>query len=81
MDRALEVQHLMARRGQHRVPDLMIAAAADVGGATLLHYDGDFDRIAEGDGAGDEVDRRTGHGRLTPTPGSAELEPASEREV
>lgn len=49
MDRALEVQHLLARRGQHRtpLPDLMIAAAAEVHGAVILHYDSDFDRIAE----------------------------------
>jgi predicted nucleic acid-binding protein len=48
MDRALEVQHLLARRGQHRtpLPDLMIAAAAEVHGAVVLHYDRDFDRIA-----------------------------------
>lgn len=49
MDRALEVQHLLARRGQHRtpLPDLMIAAAAEINEAVVLHYDSDFDRIAE----------------------------------
>jgi len=48
MDRAMEVQHLLAKRGQHRIPlpDLMIAAAAEVAEAVLLHYDSDFDRIA-----------------------------------
>jgi predicted nucleic acid-binding protein len=47
MDRALEVQHLLARRGQHRtpLPDLMVAAAAEVNEAVVLHYDSDFDRI------------------------------------
>lgn len=48
MDRAMEVQGLLARRGRHRLPlaDLMIAATAEVHGATVLHYDHDFDHIA-----------------------------------
>lgn len=48
MDRAMEVQHLLARKGQHRVPlpDLVIAATAEVHEATVLHYDHDFDVIA-----------------------------------
>ena len=48
MDRALEVQHALARRGQHRLslPDLIIAATAEIGGAIVLHYDDDFDLIA-----------------------------------
>lgn len=47
MDRAMEVQHLLAKRGQHRLPlpDLIIAAAAEVHGATVLHYDHDYDLI------------------------------------
>lgn len=47
-DRALEVQRLLARRGQHRrpLPDLLIAATAEVHGLTVLHYDADFDLIA-----------------------------------
>lgn len=46
--RAVEVQGLLALRGQHRVPipDLIIAAAAEHAGMVLLHYDSDFDRIA-----------------------------------
>ena len=46
--RAVEVQGLLAERGQHRVPipDLIIAAAAEEAGMVLLHYDADFDRIA-----------------------------------
>ncbi len=46
--RAIEVQGELAKRGQHRLPlpDLLIAAAAEAAGATLLHYDADFDRIA-----------------------------------
>ena len=46
--RALDVQHLLARRGQHRVPvpDLLIAATAEVNGVAVIHYDADYDRIA-----------------------------------
>ena len=45
--RAIEVQGLLALRGQHRVPipDLIIAAAAEHAEMVLLHYDADFDRI------------------------------------
>lgn len=48
-DRAVEVQLLLADRGQHRapsIPDLLIAAAAELGGLTVLHVDKDFDLIA-----------------------------------
>lgn len=48
-DRALEVLTLLADRGQHRapsVPDLIIAAAAELAGLTVLHCDKDFDLIA-----------------------------------
>jgi predicted nucleic acid-binding protein len=48
-DRALEVQTLLADRGQHRdpsIPDLLIAATAELAGLTLLHVDKDFDTIA-----------------------------------
>ena len=49
LDRALEVQGLLADRGQHRlpIPDLVIAAAAESAGLTVLHYDADFERIAD----------------------------------
>ena len=49
MDRALEVQGLLARRGQHRVPipDLIRAAAAESVRLAVLHYDADFERIAK----------------------------------
>lgn len=45
--RALEVQHRLARRGQHRVPvpDLLIAATAEINGVAVIHYDADYDRI------------------------------------
>lgn len=48
--RAVEVQGILARRGQHRAPsvaDLLIAATAEVAGLTVLHNDKDFDLIAE----------------------------------
>lgn len=49
LDRAVEVQGLLAERGQHRganIPDLVVAAAAERAGLTVLHYDADFDLIA-----------------------------------
>lgn len=48
-DRALQVQMLLASKGQHRapsIPDLIIAAAAELAGLTVLHLDKDFDLIA-----------------------------------
>jgi predicted nucleic acid-binding protein len=48
--RAVEVQGLLARRAQHRsvsIPDLLVAATAERNAVTVLHYDGDYDRIAE----------------------------------
>lgn len=46
--RALQVQRLLARDSQRgrKIPDLLIAAAAEDVDATVLHYDADFDRIA-----------------------------------
>ena len=49
-DRAVEVLTLLADRGQHRapsIPDLIIAATAELAGLTVLHLDMDFDLIAE----------------------------------
>jgi predicted nucleic acid-binding protein len=49
-DRAVEVLGLLADRGQHRapsIPDLIIAATAELSGGTVLHLDKDFDVIAE----------------------------------
>lgn len=48
-DAAARIQAALAERSQHRGPgpiDLLIAAIADVNGATLLHYDRHFDAIA-----------------------------------
>jgi predicted nucleic acid-binding protein len=46
--RALHVQRLLAARSQRgrKIPDLLVAAAAESAGATVLHYDADFDHIA-----------------------------------
>jgi hypothetical protein len=49
-DRALEVLSLLADRGQHRapsIPDLIIAATAELAGLTVLHQDKDFDIVAD----------------------------------
>lgn len=48
-DRAVEVLGLLADRGQHRapsIPDILIAATAELAGLTVLHCDKDFDLIA-----------------------------------
>ncbi len=49
-DRAVEVQAALAERGQHRapsIPDLVIAATAELAGLTVLHLDKDFELIAQ----------------------------------
>lgn len=49
-DRAIEIQSLLADSGQHRapsIPDLIIAATAELAELTILHLDKDFDLIAE----------------------------------
>jgi predicted nucleic acid-binding protein len=50
LDRAVEVQDALAARNRQRgakIADLLIAAAAEAGGLVVLHYDRDFDVIAE----------------------------------
>jgi predicted nucleic acid-binding protein len=63
----MEIMAQLAVRGQHRVPlpDLIIAACAWVHGAHLLHYDGDFERIAAVTGQSHEwvIPRGSGHGQ------------------
>lgn len=57
-DRAVEVQGLLADRGQHRapaVPDLLIAATAELAGLAVLHLDKDYELIASV--TGQDVDR------------------------
>jgi len=49
MDRALATHRTLAETSQHRhfrLPDLIIAATAELHGAIVLHYDADYDRIA-----------------------------------
>ena len=46
---AVDVQLRLAESGQHRapsIPDLLIAATAELAGLTVLHVDKDFDLIA-----------------------------------
>ena len=48
-DRAVDIQLALADLGQHRapsIPDVLIAATADVAGLTVLHLDKDFEIIA-----------------------------------
>lgn len=48
-NRAIEVQQQLADLGQHRgpsIPDLMIAAAAELASLVVLHVDKDFEIIA-----------------------------------
>lgn len=49
-DRAVEVLTLLADRGMHRapsIPDLLIAATAELAGLVVLHSDKDFDLVAQ----------------------------------
>jgi predicted nucleic acid-binding protein len=67
-DRVTAIMKQLATRGQHRAPsiaDLFIAAVADVHDATVLHYDKDFELIADVTGQRQEwvIPRGTGHGR------------------
>ena len=59
-DRALEVQILLADRGMHRapsIPDLIIAATAELARLVVLHVDKDFELIASI--TGQKVERLT----------------------
>ena len=60
-DRAMEVQVALAERGQHRaasIPDLLIAATAELAQLTVLHDDKDFELIA--DVTGQPIERING---------------------
>jgi predicted nucleic acid-binding protein len=65
-ERALEMQRTLAARGQHRrpIPDLLVAATALEHDATVLHYDRDFDLIADVIGLSARwiIPSGTGHG-------------------
>ncbi len=57
-DRAVEIQSVLAERGHHRapsIPDLLIAATAELAQLTVLHLDKDFELIA--DVTGQSVER------------------------
>ena len=48
--RALQVQDELSARGQHRalsLADALVAATAEVRGLEVLHYDADFERVAD----------------------------------
>ena len=49
-DRAIEVQLRLADLGHHSAPsvaDLIVAATAELAGLTVVHFDKDFEMIAE----------------------------------
>ncbi|MBT8241728.1 MAG: PIN domain nuclease [Acidimicrobiia bacterium] len=59
-DRAVEIQSRLAERSQHRapsIPDLLIAATAELAELTVLHLDKDFELIASI--TGQPIDRLT----------------------
>jgi predicted nucleic acid-binding protein len=48
-DRAVQVQAILAYQGHHRapsIPDLLVAATAELADLTVLHVDKDFELIA-----------------------------------
>jgi predicted nucleic acid-binding protein len=49
LTRAIAIQGQLAKKGQHRIPipDLIIAAVAEEAKLTILHYDHDYETIAE----------------------------------
>lgn len=53
LDLAIDLQHELAKRGQHRlaIPDLIISAAARSAGLVVLHYDPDFELVGAVGGA------------------------------
>ena len=66
---AVAVQHRLATRGWHRtsIPDVIIAATAAEHGLTVLHYDSDYERLAEVAGINHEwvAVRGSGHPSTT----------------
>ncbi len=52
IQRASQVQRMLAANSQRRrkIPDLLVAAAAEQAGYTVLHYDADFDLISSATG-------------------------------
>jgi predicted nucleic acid-binding protein len=67
-ERVTWIMRLLASRGQHRAPsiaDLFVSAVALTNDATVLHYDKDFELIADVTPLRHEwiVPRGSGHGR------------------
>lgn len=67
-DRLTWIMRKLASRGQHRAPsiaNLFVSAVALSHAATVLHYDKDFELVADVTGLHHEwiVPRGTGHGR------------------
>ncbi len=62
----VDVMAALALHGRHRtpIPELMLAAIAHAHSAVVLHYDSDYERIAEVTGQPHEwiLPRGTGHG-------------------
>lgn len=62
---AIDLQLRLAQRGWHRtpIPDVVVAATAAEHGFTVLHYDSDYERLAEAAGIEHEwlPARGTGH--------------------
>jgi predicted nucleic acid-binding protein len=56
LDLAIDLQHELAKRSQHRlaIPDVIISAAARSAGLIVLHYDADFERVGAVGGAEQE---------------------------
>ena len=79
--RAVELQHDLAQRGWHRtsIPDVVIAATAAEHGLVVLHYDSDYERLAETSGIEHEwiVPRGTGHGKAQDREPALHHEPPS----
>jgi predicted nucleic acid-binding protein len=74
-DRAVEILTVLADRGQHRapsIPDLIIAATAELAGLTVLHLDKDFDLI--GEITGQPMERLNMHQTTVPDNGTDETE-------
>jgi predicted nucleic acid-binding protein len=63
--RAIDLQAALAERGWHRtpIPDVIIAATAAEHDLTVLHYDSDYERLAETAGTTHEwiIPRGSGH--------------------
>ncbi|MBO0809615.1 MAG: PIN domain-containing protein [Actinobacteria bacterium] len=67
-DLVTQIMKLLAAKGHHRAPgiaDLFVAAVGKASNATVLHYDKDFELIADVTGQRQEwvIPRGSGHGR------------------